>query len=96
MLLTRSGEDVVAYIRALQRTAILGFTLRPRISLIRMKTLRENVEPFRDYDIGMPEDLAALEAGLRELIDKGLLRASEGELRYVSVTDEGSKYIITD
>jgi hypothetical protein len=90
-----TGGKVIKYIRILQEIKTLGFTLKPRVSRIRMKILRENLQNVQDNDLGMPEDIATLEAGLRELIRNGLLQRS-GELRYVSVTSMGAEVLIVD
>lgn len=88
-----SGDKVLKYLRALQDNAILDFRLKPSRSKVRMKTLRENLERFTDYDIDMPEDAGTLDAGLRELAHDGLLQISEGGPRYVSVTDKGANLL---
>jgi hypothetical protein len=88
-----AGQKVAKYIRILQETKTLGFTVKPRTSLIRLKILEENLQKFQDHDIDIPEDGQALKAGLRELIQDGLLQG-EDELRYVSVTAAGAKKLI--
>jgi len=66
----------------------MRFTLKPRISKIRLKTLNENL----DFSL-IPLDKITLEQGLRELIKEGFLegREEDGALCYVSVTHKGEK-----
>jgi hypothetical protein len=91
-----AGNKVAKYIRVLQETKTLGFKVKPRISRIRIKILRQNLQNFQDADIDMPEDVAALEDGLRELIEDGLLRGSDGELLWACVTPKGATVLIVD
>src|SRR6266404_4514749 len=97
-----AGDKVVEYLRALQEkhevsntpgrarggASRMRFTLKPRISKIRLKTLNENL----DFSL-IPLDKITLEQGLRELIKEGFLegREEDGALCYVSVTHKGEK-----
>jgi hypothetical protein len=88
------GDKIAEYFRALQENGILGFTVKPRISKIRTKTLYEHVDEFADKSVMMPDDKGTLERGLRNLIKRGLLEGIEDKLRYVSVTLKGEKTLI--
>jgi hypothetical protein len=85
---------VIAYLRALQERDILKVRVAPIRTRIRMKTLRENLPLFVDYDAAMPEDEATLESGLKELINEGLLRGSDGKPQWVCITSEGASALI--
>jgi hypothetical protein len=97
-----AGDKVVEYLRALQEkhevpntagsaragASRTGFTVKPQISKIRLKTLYKNL----DFSL-IPLDKNTLEQGLRELIKEGFLegREEDGALRYVSVTHKGER-----
>jgi DNA-binding MarR family transcriptional regulator len=89
-----SANRVVEYIATLQENNFLGGTIKPKISKIRMTTLKEH----RD-STPISIDKATLKQGLRELIKEGFLVGTEnedGQLRYVSVTEKGKSKLIIE
>lgn len=84
-----SRRQVISYIRAIQEDNMLSCKVMVRRTLIRNKTLHEHLLNLQNGYADIPDDDETLEDGLRKLIHDGLLRGSDGELRWVSVTPEG-------